>query len=191
MPLRLRLWGAACASQDALSQTVRFWACPDPGRRRRASRSQDRLVAEFSPSRALSPAGMPRESSGTTASLSGGRRQPTRQARPVEVAPRRTSGRALDRDTPRPAQPLYSRSPHLNGAAGSDAPLWGRSGGLSSTGRASECGSEGYGFETHRPPQPYLSRRRQTPFPFAYPDEAVVTCRRFDRRGLSRPRRTC
>ena len=87
------------------------------------------------------------------------------------------------RDTPPAAQPLYSRSPHVTGTAGSVALLWGRSGGLSSTGRASECGSEGYGFETHRPPQPYLSRLRLTPFPFACPDEAVVTCRRFDRRG--------
>jgi divalent metal cation (Fe/Co/Zn/Cd) transporter len=34
-------------------------------------------------------------------------------------------------------------------------------GGLSSIGRASECGSEGYGFETHRPPQPSVTATRE------------------------------
>src|SRR6185503_998512 len=40
-----------------------------------------------------------------------------------------------------------------------------RRGGLSSTGRASDCGSEGYGFDPHRPPQ--ALRRKQPSGPSA------------------------
>ena len=56
------------------------------------------------------------------------------------------------------ASPLYSagfvhpRAAHRHGRP--------RRGGLSSTGRALDCGSRGYGFEPRRPPQhPALSRR--------------------------------
>ena len=39
-----------------------------------------------------------------------------------------------------------------------------RRGGLSSTGRASDCGSEGYGFEPRRPPQPPSRTRHRSAF---------------------------
>src|SRR5687768_7207664 len=67
---------------------------------------------------------------------------------------------------------------------------WHSPGGLSSTGRASDCGSEGYGFKPRRPPHLHTSsrhRRRFAAFEFAPAASPIVGDDLFEHRHECTP----